>query len=512
MAEHRPTSPAARRAVRRAVAFLRDNLSQPVRTEDLAAACGVAERTLHGYFLDVLGIGPQRLHQRMRLAAARRALTGDDGSVRVTDVALRYGFAHFGRFAAAYRTQFGETPSTSRQRAAEEEAPSHTALRRQRPELSVSVFSNAGSALAQTVAEAAPQQIAAHLAQEGALAVRLAMEPLRQGERDRARYRLQGSVVVAGLRLRVTLRLLDAATAEHLWGDSLDGEAADPFGLLDRIAIAVLYAAAPRIRQAEIGAALTRPWAREARDMVLRCMPSAFVTVPPRAAGCLASLAEAIDRDPDDPVAPALAAWCRTQLVLHHGSPDPARERIAAVGLADRAGALDGTDAMVLTARAAVSTMAGEHDRGEALAARAVAVDPNCAWAWERRGYLRAYLRDSAGALACFEQSLRLPWPEGSRTNTMAGIGLAHTIADRYEEARRWTLAALAGNPGATWINRQLALVHTLCGDGPAARASVEALRRAHPHLSMSVLLGAFHHCPKPVRLMETLKANGLPD
>ncbi|WP_255467555.1 hypothetical protein [Roseomonas sp. HF4] len=40
----------------------------------------------------------------------------------------------------------------------------------------------------------------------------------------------------------------------------------------------------------------------------------------------------------------------------------------------------------------------------------------------------------------------------------------------------------------------------------------MEALRRAHPHVGMTTLLGAFHHCPKPVRLMEALRANGLPD
>ena len=33
------------------------------------------------------------------------------GELSVSEVAWRWGFAHHGRFAAQYRTRFGETPS-----------------------------------------------------------------------------------------------------------------------------------------------------------------------------------------------------------------------------------------------------------------------------------------------------------------------------------------------------------------------------------------------------------------
>lgn len=93
----------------------------------------------------------------------------------------------------------------------------------------------------------------------------------------------------------------------------------------------------------------------------------------------------------------------------------------------------------------------------------------------------------------------------------MVGMGLAHTIADRHEEGRRSTLAALAANPEAIRVPRQLARSRALWGDRAVARASVEAPRGAHPNLRMITLLAAFRHCPKPLRLMEALRANGLP-
>ena len=50
--------------------------------------------------------------RRRRLEAARRDLaSAEPGSVTVTDVALRFGFAHLGRFAGSYFETFGELPS-----------------------------------------------------------------------------------------------------------------------------------------------------------------------------------------------------------------------------------------------------------------------------------------------------------------------------------------------------------------------------------------------------------------
>jgi transcriptional regulator GlxA family with amidase domain len=48
---------------------------------------------------------------------AREMLVAADPDASVTDVALACGFAHFGRFAGAYRERFGETPSETLHRA-----------------------------------------------------------------------------------------------------------------------------------------------------------------------------------------------------------------------------------------------------------------------------------------------------------------------------------------------------------------------------------------------------------
>jgi AraC-like DNA-binding protein len=52
-----------------------------------------------------------------RLAQARRQLTEPGARKDVTQVAVRLGFHHTGRFAALYRQAFGESPSQSLRRA-----------------------------------------------------------------------------------------------------------------------------------------------------------------------------------------------------------------------------------------------------------------------------------------------------------------------------------------------------------------------------------------------------------
>jgi AraC family transcriptional regulator, ethanolamine operon transcriptional activator len=105
-------TPAMRhRAGREAEAFLRENLDRPVSVAELCLVTGVPKRTLMLGFSDCFGIPPLAFHKRLRLNASRRELAGArPGETTVTDVALRWGFDHFGRFSVDYRLMFGESP------------------------------------------------------------------------------------------------------------------------------------------------------------------------------------------------------------------------------------------------------------------------------------------------------------------------------------------------------------------------------------------------------------------
>ena len=100
----------APRDVRRAADYLRENAAQPVTLGDLVRASGVAGRTLLKHFRDCYGVPPMRYLRNHRLQRVREELLRGP-QAQVSEVALRWGFGHFGRFAAEYRKRYGESPS-----------------------------------------------------------------------------------------------------------------------------------------------------------------------------------------------------------------------------------------------------------------------------------------------------------------------------------------------------------------------------------------------------------------
>jgi transcriptional regulator GlxA family with amidase domain len=59
-----------------------------------------------------MGTSPMAYLRELRLQAVHDELAiAEPGSIRVTEVAARWGFVHLGRFAATYRRQFAELPS-----------------------------------------------------------------------------------------------------------------------------------------------------------------------------------------------------------------------------------------------------------------------------------------------------------------------------------------------------------------------------------------------------------------
>jgi AraC-like DNA-binding protein len=106
------------RTVRRVVELIDSSPQTPFSVADLAVFAGVSERSLHAAFRRQLGTSPMAYLRQRRLEQAHDELLRLDpaAGAKVTDVALRHGFAHGGRFAAAYRARFGESPSVTLRR------------------------------------------------------------------------------------------------------------------------------------------------------------------------------------------------------------------------------------------------------------------------------------------------------------------------------------------------------------------------------------------------------------
>lgn len=96
----------------RFVEFLEANPDRPLYLTEICAAIGAAERTLRASCEEHLSMGPIRYLTLRRMHLVRRALLrSDPHKVTVTQIATDHGFWELGRFAVAYRTLFGESPS-----------------------------------------------------------------------------------------------------------------------------------------------------------------------------------------------------------------------------------------------------------------------------------------------------------------------------------------------------------------------------------------------------------------
>jgi len=525
------------RDVKTAVAIMRAGIGRKLSLAEVAAACGVAERTLHKHFCAFLGLPPLAYWRQLRLTAARAALLGGGENASVTAIAARCGFHHFGRFSVQYRRAFGEAPSATlaRGRTAERSctrrlrdhmeaytsAARLTPSRREQPSIAVLPPVCAAEPTHRFFADCIAEGIAAALSTIRSMSVVVprsvqriaAQDPQQLARTVGARYVLAGRIAQAGVRMRVIMRLLDATSDEHVWGDSFDGSSHDLLALQDRVTDGVVRAILPGIRGVEIRRAQRkRSQDLDAYDLALRAFPFLLASNPDATRRALDLLDQAMRIDPDYALASALAAWCHAQLVVHHGTQSPSEERRSALALIQRAAILDADDPQVLTARCAVHTIIGEVDVARDLIGRALALDPTCGWAWERSGWLKTYIGEPDAGIADFSRAIRLDPSSTSNANRFVGIGSAHFDAGRYGQAAFWMRKAMLEQPGTAWVNRTLSVSYARLGERLAALDALDALRRFCPDVTIGQVVASIPFRPDFLdRVADGLDDLGLP-
>ena len=86
------------------------NAAVPIRIEQVADAAGCSVRTLGAAFRRFRDTTPLAALHAIRLDEVRAELSHGAMIGPTAEVAQRYGFTNLGRFSAAYRLRFGETP------------------------------------------------------------------------------------------------------------------------------------------------------------------------------------------------------------------------------------------------------------------------------------------------------------------------------------------------------------------------------------------------------------------
>ncbi|MFJ3176688.1 AraC family transcriptional regulator [Streptomyces roseus] len=99
-------------AVKRVIDAIHARPHEAFTLTELASIAGVSVRRMQESFQEHVGVSPMTYLRNVRLARVHEELqNADPDELQVKDVAIRWGFSHFGRFAGQYRSRFGVTPS-----------------------------------------------------------------------------------------------------------------------------------------------------------------------------------------------------------------------------------------------------------------------------------------------------------------------------------------------------------------------------------------------------------------
>lgn len=111
------TLPTSHARLATALEYIHTHAQRAITTTEIAEASSLSLRTLQSTFQAHLGLTPTEYLRGVRLDRARaELLEGEPGLTSVSTTARAWGFAHAGRFAAAYRQRFGEYPGATLER------------------------------------------------------------------------------------------------------------------------------------------------------------------------------------------------------------------------------------------------------------------------------------------------------------------------------------------------------------------------------------------------------------
>jgi len=327
------------------------------------------------------------------------------------------------------------------------------------------------------------------------------------------RYVLEGSVRKIGDRIRVTVQLIDAETAIHLWVERYDRELDDVFALQDEIAMSVIGAIEPNLRKAELDRIKRkRPDSLDAYDLVLQAMPYAYSHMPDKAAIAIPLLKKALEIEPGYAAAHAPLALCYHALYGRAGLRE--EDRLAAIHHAHAAIAGGGDDAISLGIAGLVIAVE-ERDRARALELfeRALTLSNSNALSLSCSALALSWMGKTDVAIERAQRALRLSPFDPLNYLAYNAIAISYFNLKQYEESRDAARRSIQSNPnfGMSYAFLAAALVRLGCDE----EARVEARQAVvfDPHFSIgrfSVTAGVEPAVYAP--FADAWRAAGIPD
>jgi TolB-like protein/Tfp pilus assembly protein PilF len=325
------------------------------------------------------------------------------------------------------------------------------------------------------------------------------------------RYVLEGSVRKISDRVRINGQLVDAVTGMHVWTERYDRKFDDIFALQDEIAVSVVGAIEPSLRQAEVARVKRkRTGSLDAYDLVLQAQPDIYSGMPERSAKALVLLKHALALDPSYALAHGFAAMGYHNRFLRAGLRE--EDKAASIRHAQAAITNGQDDALALTF-AGFSIGMDAHDRTAAFAAfeAALAISPSTALTYILGSVVFSWAGQAERAIDWAERGIRLspfdPWAFAA----FGSFALGHFMRGHYEPAVHAAYKAVQSNPVHSINYVLLAAMLAKVGRLEEAKAAAERVLELHPAFRYGRQFSGVDCAPQlAAALGEMLGASGL--
>jgi TolB-like protein/class 3 adenylate cyclase len=263
-----------------------------------------------------------------------------------------------------------------------------------------------------------------------------------------ASYVLDGSIRIAGSRLRIGCALLDAARGRQIWAERYDGGMEDVFDLQDKITSSIVATIGSKVLTSEIARAQAKPTGNlSAYDLCLR----AIAEINSRTES---SLNHAVDLLQGAVAADRLfssaygylacAYWIRRE----HEWLSIEEAKTHGLAAAKMAVELGKDDPIALYLGGyGIAHLGGRLQEGLAHIERALALNPNQLGAWRLGGFVCWMMGDHEKSIQYSERSLQLSPQDALAVEAYAGISVPHFFLGHYDQALHWAERALREEP-----------------------------------------------------------------
>lgn len=305
-----------------------------------------------------------------------------------------------------------------------------------------------------------------------------------------AQYLVEGSVRKIGDRVRVTVQLIDATNAAHIWADKYDRKLDDIFAIQDEITAAIAATLPGRVEAAQ-------------RDQLARTKPANMVAYECALAakvlhhrGTVADNEQAqslIDRavalDPGYAHAHAWRACILGQAWVHGWCEDKDAVWNEIVDELDRALALDDNDADVHRILAAVNVNTNALTTARYHQERALCLTPNYDLVVVQQGELLTWLGQPEEGIEWIRKAMRLNPHHPERF--WSHLGKAHFAARQYGEAiEAFMHLSVMDEVQHAFV----AACYGWLGDETAGAAHMNKVRTLVPDFSVEAFLTTLHY------------------